>query len=140
MSVDLHPKTDRDVLAAVQWAVAEEHPVEIVGQGSKRALGRPSQVAHVLDMSGLSGVTLFEPEELVLSAKAGTPLSQLIELLEQNNQEFQFEPVDLGPLLGQEEGGHIGRHGVHQSCWLQTFEVWFGSRSYSGCEGRFRQG
>ena len=109
MSVDLHPKTDRDVLAAVQWAVAEEQPVEIVGQGSKRALGRPSQVAHVLDMSGLSGVTLFEPEELVLSAKAGTPLSQLTDLLEQNNQEFQFEPVDLGPLLGQEEGqGTLG--------------------------------
>ena len=44
-----------------------------MGQGSKRALGRPAQTEATLDLSGLAGVTLYEPEELVLSAKAGTP-------------------------------------------------------------------
>ncbi|NRB32910.1 MAG: FAD-binding protein, partial [Rhizobiaceae bacterium] len=97
---DLHPKSDQDVLQAVQWAAAEQVPLEVIGQGSRRGLGVPTQTAHTLDMSGLSGVTLFEPEELVLSAKAGTPLSEIVELLDQHNQEMQFEPMDMGPLLG----------------------------------------
>lgn len=109
MEADLHPKTNDDVLAAVKWAAGEEVPLEVIGQGSKRALGRPTQTAHTLDMSGLTGVTLFEPEELVLSAKAGTPLSEIYELLEQNNQELQFEPVDLGTMLGGVAGyGTLG--------------------------------
>ena len=107
--VDLYPKTDADVLAAVQWAAAEEVPLEIIGQGSKRALGHPMQVAHVLDMSGLTGVTLFEPDELVLSAKAGTSLKEIHALLDEHNQELQFEPTDLGPLLGNFAGaGTLG--------------------------------
>ena len=108
-AADLHPKTKEDVLAAVQWAAAEEIPLEIIGQGSKRALGAPMQVAHTLDVSGLSGITMFEPEELVLSAKAGTPLKEVHTLLEKHNQELQFEPMDLGPLLGQATGaGTLG--------------------------------
>ncbi len=106
---DLHPKSDEDVLAAVQWAVVEETPLEIVGQGSKRALGRPMQTAHTLDMSGLAGITLFEPEELVLSAKAGTPLKEITEKLDAVHQELQFEPADFGPLLGIAPGqGTLG--------------------------------
>ncbi|MEP1209127.1 MAG: FAD-binding protein [Rhizobiaceae bacterium] len=106
---DLHPKTKKDVLDAVSWAAAEQVPLEIIGQGSKRSLGHPVQSAHSLDMSGLSGVTLFEPEELVLSAKAGTPIAEIIELLDEHNQELQFEPMDLGPLLGKTAGlGTLG--------------------------------
>ena len=109
MTADLHPKTNEDVLAAVQWAAGEEVPLEILGQGSKRALGRPTQTAHTLDMSDLAGVTLFEPEELVLSAKAGTPLSEIYALLDEHHQELQFEPVDLGTMLGGAAGyGTLG--------------------------------
>ncbi|MFD0916161.1 FAD-binding protein [Pseudahrensia aquimaris] len=108
-STDLHPKTADDVLAAVKWAAGEETPIEIIGQGTKRALGKPTQTAHTLDLSALTGVTLFEPEELVLSARAGTPLAEIDKLLDDANQEFQFEPVDLGPLLGQKPGqGTLG--------------------------------
>ena len=67
------------------------------------------QTAHTLDLSGLTGVTLFEPEELVLSAKAGTPLAEITALLDKHNQELQFEPCDLGPLLGNPVGqGTLG--------------------------------
>lgn len=108
-NAELHPKNNADVLEAVKWAAGEKIPLEIIGQGTKRALGKPMQVAHVLDMSGLSGVTLFEPEELVLSAKAGTPIKQIHDLLDKHNQELQFEPCDLGPLLGNAAGeGTLG--------------------------------
>ncbi len=81
----------------------------MVGQGSKRSLGRPSQTDLTLDLSGLSGVTLYEPEELVLSARAGTPLAEIEALLDKNNQELAFEPMDYGPLLGGVAGqGTIG--------------------------------
>lgn len=105
----LSPKTPADVLEKVRWAVAEEASLEIIGHGSKRGIGRPVEANHILDLSKLSGVTLYEPEELVLSARAGTPLSEITTLLGQHNQQLAFEPMDYGPLLGLEAGhGTIG--------------------------------
>lgn len=103
------PSTPDEVLSAVQWALAEEAPIEIVGHGTKRNIGRPQQTEHVLDLSGLAGVTLYEPEELVLSARAGTPLAEIEELLARYGQQLAFEPMDYGPLLGAAPGkGTIG--------------------------------
>jgi glycolate oxidase FAD binding subunit len=105
----LAPTTPDEVLSAVQWAAAEKQPLEIVGHGSKRGIGRPVQAAHTLDLSRLTGVTLYEPEELVLSARAGTPLAEIETLLAASGQELAFEPMDYGPLLGGGRGrGTIG--------------------------------
>ncbi|WP_027156345.1 glycolate oxidase subunit GlcE [Mesorhizobium sp. WSM2561] len=101
--------TTAETLATVAWAAAEETPLEILGHGSKRGIGRPLQTEHTLDLSKLSGVTLYEPAELVLSAKAGTPLAEIEKLLAENGQQLAFEPLDYGPLLGGEKGkGTIG--------------------------------
>jgi glycolate oxidase FAD binding subunit len=106
---ELHPKTVEGVVEAVRWAAGERVPLEIVGHASKRALGHPVHAAYTLNLSGLTGVTLYEPEELVLSAKAGTPISEIEDLLEKHHQEMQFEPADLGPLLGTASGqGTLG--------------------------------
>jgi glycolate dehydrogenase FAD-binding subunit len=105
----LKPRDAKEVEDAVRWALGNDKALEVMGQGSKRGLGRPSQTDLTLDLSGLSGVTLYEPAELVLSAKAGTPLAEIETLLETNNQELAFEPMDYGPLLGGEAGkGTIG--------------------------------
>lgn len=103
------PATAAETLATVQWAAAEETPLEILGHGSKRGIGRALQTEHTLDLSKLSGVTLYEPAELVLSAKSGTPLAEIEKLLAENGQQLAFEPLDYGPLLGSEKGkGTIG--------------------------------
>ncbi|KQU87962.1 2-hydroxy-acid oxidase [Mesorhizobium sp. Root695] len=103
------PTTSDEVLSTVAWAVAEGSPFEILGHGSKRGIGRPLQTEHTLDLSRLTGVTLYEPAELVLSAKAGTPLADIEKLLAENGQQLAFEPMDYGPLLGGEAGrGTIG--------------------------------
>ncbi|MEZ5782549.1 MAG: glycolate oxidase subunit GlcE [Rhizobiaceae bacterium] len=103
------PTTPNEVLSAVQWALSEELPLEVVGQGSKRGIGRPQQVEHTLDLSRLTGVTLYEPEELVLSARAGTPIAEIEALLAEKGQELAFEPLDYGPLLGIEpQRGTLG--------------------------------
>ena len=72
------PQTADELRDAVAWAVSEEAPVEILGHGTKRGIGRPLQTEHAIDLSQLSGVTLYEPEELVLSAKAGTPVAEIV--------------------------------------------------------------
>ncbi|MDX8439424.1 FAD-binding protein [Mesorhizobium australafricanum] len=103
------PSSPAEVLSTIQWAAAEESPLEILGHGSKRGIGRPLQTEHTLDLSKLAGVTLYEPAELVLSARAGTPLAEIEKLLAENGQQFAFEPMDYGPLLGGEPGrGTIG--------------------------------
>src|SRR6187399_407204 len=104
MTDPLKPRDAKDVEAAVGWALAEAKTLEIVGRGSKRGIGRAAQWDLSLDLSELSGVTLYEPEELVLSAKAGTPLAEIEKLLAEHNQELAFEPIDYGPLLGGPAG------------------------------------
>jgi glycolate oxidase FAD binding subunit len=105
----LKPRDHQEVEAAVQWALAEGKSLEIVGHGTKRALGRPAQSDATLDMSAIAGVTLYEPEELVLSAKAGTPRAEIEALLAKNGQQLAFEPPDYGPLFGHNPGlGTIG--------------------------------
>lgn len=103
------PTSAQEVLETIQWAVSEETPLEVVGQGSKRGIGRPVEAEQVLDLSRLAGVTLYEPEELVLSAKAGTPLAEVEALVAKSGQRLEFEPIDYGPLLGGKAGrGTIG--------------------------------
>jgi len=94
-----------EVEAIVRAALADGRALEVVGRGTKRALGRPAQAAATLDLSALSGVTLYEPEELVLSARAGTPLAEIEALAESRGQQLAFEPMDYGPLLGVAPGG-----------------------------------
>jgi glycolate oxidase FAD binding subunit len=104
MSDDLKPRDAAEVEQAVQWALADGKTLEVIGRGSKRAIGRAAQWDATLDLSGLSGITLYEPAELVLSAKAGTPLVEIETLLAANAQELAFEPLDYGPLLGVNPG------------------------------------
>src|SRR5882724_11847206 len=103
------PRDAKDVEAAVAWALAEGKTLEVLGHGSKRGIGRAAQWDMSLDLSDLSGVTLYEPDELILSAKAGTPLAEIKSLLAAHNQELAFEPMDYGPVFGAEPGyGTIG--------------------------------
>ena len=105
----IKPRAAKEVEEAVRWALGDDKALEVAGSGSKRLIGRPSQTDITLDLSGLCGVTLYEPEELVLSAKAGTPLSEIEALLEKNNQQLAFEPMDYGPLFGGKAGqGTLG--------------------------------
>src|SRR5579864_6329032 len=105
MSDLLKPRETADVEQAIQWALAGGKTLEVAGCGTKRAIGRAAQWDATLDLSGLSGVTLYEPEELVLSAKAGTPLAEIESLVAKSKQELAFEPMDYGPVLGAAPGG-----------------------------------
>ncbi|HEY9348287.1 MAG TPA: FAD-binding protein, partial [Inquilinus sp.] len=109
MTETLKPETDDQVLEIVRWAVAGEVPLELVGRGSKRGFGRPVQAAHAFDLSGLAGIEVYEPEELVLTARPGTPMAEIEAALAARGQALAFEPPDLGPLYGGPAGaGTLG--------------------------------
>ena len=73
-------------------------PTEIVGTNTKNFIGNKLQCAKVLDLSRLSGIVEYLPEELYIKVKACTPISLIEESLEKNNQQLAFEPVDFGYL------------------------------------------
>ncbi|MSP89018.1 MAG: glycolate oxidase subunit GlcE [Alphaproteobacteria bacterium] len=109
MATVFRPRDAGEALEAVRWALAGTHALDVAGAGTKRGLGRPINGEYALDLSGLAGITLYEPEELVLSAQAGTPMAAIEAALVARHQMLAFEPPDLGPLLGQPaNAGTIG--------------------------------
>ena len=98
------PADPADVAAYVGDAAAARTPLSITGLSSKAVLGRPVKAARRLDLSRLAGVTFYEPEELVFSALAGTPIEDIEALLAKNAQELPFEPMSFGALYGTGPG------------------------------------
>ena len=94
------PASEAEAGALVAEAAARRAPLSLLGSGTKAAIGRPAQTEATLSSAGLTGVTLYEPAELVIAARAGTPLSEVVRTLALRNQELPFEPIDYRPLLG----------------------------------------
>ena len=109
MPEDLRPSTPDELKDLIAGAAVEETPLEILGAGTKRGFGRPVEAGRVVRLDRLAGITLYEPEELVMSARAGTPLAEMEARLAEHQQQLAFEPPDYGVLLGGAAGqGTIG--------------------------------
>ena len=94
------PRDEQDASAIVTEAAGRRTPLSLMGSGTKAAIGRPAQTEATLSSAGLTGVTLYEPAELVIAARAGTPLAEVVRTLGLRNQELPFEPIDYRGLLG----------------------------------------
>ncbi len=100
MNVTKWPKSE-DVFAELIRSCSDDgRTIRIEGGGTRAALGRPVAADEVLSTHGLSGVTLYEPSELVISAKAGTPLFEIEAAISAHHQMLPFEPMDHRGLLG----------------------------------------
>ncbi len=110
MRVGFHaPDTVEELAYLVAEAADTRTPLEVMGRGTKREVGRPVQYGAVLSTENLTGIQLYEPSELVLVARAGTPIAQIEQALTERDQEMPFEPIDLGPVLGFGRGqGTVG--------------------------------
>lgn len=102
------PTSEAELESVVRGAIAAKTPLEVTGRNSKATLGRPVQAAATLSLSGFSRITSYEPEELVLTAGAGTPRSEVEPLLAARGQCFAFEPPDHSRLLGVGDAGSLG--------------------------------
>lgn len=94
------PSDEIALVAAVHDAMSSKTPIAIRGGGTRSGLGRPVQAARTLTTERLTGVTLLEPAELVVSARAGTPVAEVEAALSQAGQRLAFEPFDHRPLYG----------------------------------------
>jgi glycolate oxidase FAD binding subunit len=90
MDTSLHPVTDR-----IRTAMADSTPLRLRGHGSKDFYGNSLQ-GQVLDTTALHGIVSYEPSELVVTVRAGTPLAELEQVLAERGQSLPFEPPHFG--------------------------------------------
>jgi glycolate oxidase FAD binding subunit len=100
---NMRPVDEREFSRVLAEASSTGTPIEIMGGGSKQRIGRPMQTAANVSSRALRGITLYEPNEMVMAARAGTPVAQIEDALVERGQMLAFEPVDLGLLAGGEE-------------------------------------
>lgn len=96
----LLPATEAEAGDMVRAAAAARTPLAVEGGGTKAEMGRPVVAEQVLGTGGLDGITTYHPQEMVISARAGTPLATLEAVLAEHGQRLPFEPVDYRQLLG----------------------------------------
>ncbi len=98
--------TPQNEAALAEAVAAASGPLRVAGGGT-RPVGNPV-TGEVLSVSGLTGVTLYEPGALTLVVAAGTPLADVEAALAKENQRLAFEPMDHRGLLGTEGEPTIG--------------------------------
>jgi glycolate oxidase FAD binding subunit len=94
----LTPASEGEAAEMVREAASAGRRLEIAGGGTRRGLGRPVDPGPTLSSSKLSGISFYEPAELVIGAKAGTPLAEVESALSERGQMLAFEPMDHRPL------------------------------------------
>jgi glycolate oxidase FAD binding subunit len=99
----MRPTSAQELRDAVADATRAGTRLEIRSGGSKSAIGAPRDAA-ILDMTGFAGVIDYDPAELVLTVRAGTPLAEIEALVAGENQMLAFEPFDHGPVYGRPAG------------------------------------
>ena len=103
MTID-HTDIATQFSARIRAATAARTPLRIRGGGTKDWYGQALQ-GEVLDTRAYTGVVSYEPTELVITARCGTPLAEIEALLAQHGQMLAFEPPRFG--LGSTIGGVV---------------------------------
>ena len=98
------PQDLQTIVERIKTAASASTPLRIRGGGTKDFYGQSLQ-GDILDTRGLNGITSYEPSELVVTVKAGTPLAELEAVLAEKNQCLPFEPPHF--VAGSTVGGMV---------------------------------
>ncbi len=130
--------SEAEAAIARQVAAARE-PLLVRGAGTKFGMLRPVQAASEITTEGLTGITLYAPKELIISARAGTPLHEIESTLAEHGQHLIAEPPDLSLLLGtaantQTLGGVVATNlsGPRRVAWGAMRDHVMGIRAVTG--------
>jgi glycolate oxidase FAD binding subunit len=139
--------SEDSIVATVAEAVRTREPLLIEGNGTKSGMLRPVQAARTLSAAGLSGINLYAPKELIISAWAGTPLPEVEAALAEAGQHLIAEPPDLSDLLGatgkpQTLGGVVATNlsGPRRVAWGAMRDHVMGVRAVTGRAEIIRSG
>jgi glycolate oxidase FAD binding subunit len=138
MSGALAPAEEAGFVAVVNAAAEAAEPLLVCGAGSKAGWLRPVQAARSLSTRAFAGLTLYSPQELVIAARAGTPLAEITAALAERGQQIIAEPPDLARLLGasaaQTLGGVVATNlsGPRRVAWGAMRDHVLGVRAVNG--------
>jgi hypothetical protein len=127
-----YPESEEEIARLVVEAGKASRPIEVRGGGTRLDLGRPVQSASVLSVARLSGITNYDPSELVMAARAGTPLAEIEAALAENNQMLTFEPMDHRRAARCQRGAHHRRRLRRKHLWPAANFRRRGARQSSG--------
>jgi glycolate oxidase FAD binding subunit len=102
------PRDEQDASTIIREAADKGTLLSLAGNGTKASMGRPNQTDASISSAAMTGVTLYEPAELVISARSGTPVLEVMRVLAAKGQELPFEPMDYRYLLGTRGEPTIG--------------------------------
>ncbi len=94
-----YPRNEKEVSSFIKKFYKLNTPIELVGSGSKKTIGKRLQCGKTLNLSKITGIIEYLPEELYIKVKANTPIKKIEEELKKKNQQLAFEPIDFGCLL-----------------------------------------
>ena len=83
----LEPDRVGEVVDIVRAHAADRRPLAVQGLGSKAGLGRPVVAEDTLSLRNLSGIVSYQPAELVLTARSGTPMREIQAALAERSEE-----------------------------------------------------
>ncbi len=100
------PASETELAELIADHHARRAPLRIAGGGTR--VETTQLPGEVLDMSALAGVVTYEPGEMTLIARTGTPLSQIEPMLAAEGQALAFEPADMRAALGRNGASTVG--------------------------------
>ncbi len=146
MSAALAPAHEGGIVEAILAARAANEPLLIQGRGTKAGMLRPVQAARGLSTRNLTAVSLYSPQELIVSAGAGITIPDLEAKLAEGGQGIIAEPPDLSALLGTEGaqtlGGVVATNlsGPRRVAWGAMRDHVMGVRAVNGAGEVIRSG
>ena len=142
------PADEAGIVTAIREAADAGEPLLVQGRGTKLGMLRPVQAARSLSTRNLTGITLYSPTELIISARAGTTVAEVETTLREGGQHLIAEPPDLSALLGPEAaseqtiGGVVAANlsGPRRVAWGAMRDHVMGVRAVNGAGETIRSG
>lgn len=103
----LIPNTETDAAYIIRNAAADKKPLAICGNNT-RGFTRANHPAEPMSSRGLSGIVDYDPAEMVMTVRSGTPVLEVEAALAENRQMMAFEPLDHRGILGTKGEPTIG--------------------------------
>ncbi|HTO34082.1 MAG TPA: glycolate oxidase subunit GlcE [Pararhizobium sp.] len=108
MNMEFEPTSETEAADIVRQSAGTGTPLAIVGGGTRSGLGNPVRTPQVLSTRKLSGIISYNPAEMTMSARTGTPMAEIEAALSQNRQMLAFEPMDHRGVMGTSGEPTIG--------------------------------
>ncbi|MBP1850490.1 glycolate oxidase FAD binding subunit [Rhizobium halophytocola] len=90
----LTPASEIEAAGLIRDHASSGRTLEIVGGGTRGGIGNPVRADAQLSSGGLTGIVAYNPAEMVMTVKAGTPLAEIEQALDAAGQMMAFEPID----------------------------------------------